>query len=409
MGLRVAVAGAGLGGLCLAQGLARRGAEVTIYERDTSLDVRQQGYRLHLDARAGLALAECLPAELFRLFLATCGRPSRRMTVLTEKLRVVHEVTADPAVDPLDPATLSVSADRQTLREVLAAGLSGRLAFGHELTGYQDDGESVRLRFAGGQEATADVLVGADGVHSGVRAQYLPDATVTDTGVRCIYGKTPLTGEVAAALPPPFEAGFVAVAGGHVGMAAGLMRYRQRPDEAAASVAPGIRLSAAPDYLMWGVTAAQRDFRVPDDALAAMSAPDLHGLAATMIRSWHPSLRRLQALADPGQTFAVRIGVSTPGPGWTPSRVTVLGDAIHAMSPARGSGANTALRDAASLCRALTGPAPAAAALTEAIGGYEEQMRTDGYAAVAASREAESQLGAQRGGLAFWLYRQLKR
>jgi 2-polyprenyl-6-methoxyphenol hydroxylase-like FAD-dependent oxidoreductase len=53
--LRVAVAGAGLGGLCLAQGLLRAGADVTIYERDASLTGRRQGYRLHVDARAGLA------------------------------------------------------------------------------------------------------------------------------------------------------------------------------------------------------------------------------------------------------------------------------------------------------------------------------------------------------------------
>ena len=52
---RVAVAGAGLGGLCLAQGLRRAGLSVTVYERDAALGSRPQGYRLHLDARAGLA------------------------------------------------------------------------------------------------------------------------------------------------------------------------------------------------------------------------------------------------------------------------------------------------------------------------------------------------------------------
>ena len=59
-GLRVAVAGAGLGGLCLAQGLHGAGADVTVYERDAALDTRQQGYRLHVDARAALALRSCL-------------------------------------------------------------------------------------------------------------------------------------------------------------------------------------------------------------------------------------------------------------------------------------------------------------------------------------------------------------
>nr|BFE72799.1 hypothetical protein GCM10020092_061000 [Actinoplanes digitatis] len=71
--MRVAIAGAGLGGLCLAQGLVRAGVDVQVYERDAALGARRQGYRLHVDARAGLALEKCLPPPLFRLFLATTG------------------------------------------------------------------------------------------------------------------------------------------------------------------------------------------------------------------------------------------------------------------------------------------------------------------------------------------------
>jgi 2-polyprenyl-6-methoxyphenol hydroxylase-like FAD-dependent oxidoreductase len=106
----------------------------------------------------------------------------------------------------------------------------------------------------------------------------------------------------------------------------------------------------------------------------------------------------------------------------------VLGDAIHAMSPARGSGANTALQDAALLCRTLTavagngnrtGRAGSQAAqagseawrngrdLIAAVGEYERQMRDYGYAAVTASRRAEAETGMRRGRLMFWLYRRM--
>src|SRR5690242_13765644 len=94
--LRVAVAGAGLGGLCLAQGLVRAGVDVHVYERDTAFDIRRQGYRLHLDARAGLALQRCLPPELFRLFLATTGRRGTKVTVLSAQLRVLHQTASGP-------------------------------------------------------------------------------------------------------------------------------------------------------------------------------------------------------------------------------------------------------------------------------------------------------------------------
>jgi len=111
-----------------------------------------------------------------------------------------------------------------------------------------------------------------------------------------------------------------------------------------------------------------------------LQRPALHDMVLTMIKSWHPDLRRLVAMAEPGETFLVRIRTSVPEPAWPPSRVTLLGDAIHAMSPARGSGANTALRDAGVLHRTLAGaapggPAPDGQALLAAVGGYEAQMR----------------------------------
>jgi 2-polyprenyl-6-methoxyphenol hydroxylase-like FAD-dependent oxidoreductase len=138
----VAVAGAGLGGLCLAQGLRRAGADVTVYERDDGLAGRRQGYRLHLDARAGLALQQCLPPELMAAFQATCGQASTRLTVVSERLRVLKEVTSgDPAADHYAPGTLSTPVNRLTLREVLAAGLDDAIVPGREVTGYDTGGK----------------------------------------------------------------------------------------------------------------------------------------------------------------------------------------------------------------------------------------------------------------------------
>jgi len=168
-GLRVAVAGGGLGGLCLAQGLLKAGVDVTVYERDADLAVRRQGYRLHVDARAGRALEQCLPPEHFAVFRATCGDASTRLTVMSERLRVLSEQgSTGSGADPYAPATLSTSVNRQTLREVLAAGLDGRLVFGSELVRYEAGQDGVRLHFAGGRQAEADLLVGADGVNSAV-------------------------------------------------------------------------------------------------------------------------------------------------------------------------------------------------------------------------------------------------
>jgi 2-polyprenyl-6-methoxyphenol hydroxylase-like FAD-dependent oxidoreductase len=400
----VAVAGAGLGGLCLAQGLRRAGADVTVYERDDGFAGRRQGYRLHVDARAGLALQECLPPELLTAFQATCGQASTRLTVVSERLRVLKELTtSDPAADRYAPGTLSTSVNRLTLREVLAAGLDGKIVFGGEVTRYDAGEKGVRVHFADGREAEADVLVGADGVSSAVRRQYLPAAEPADTGGRCVYGKTPLRPAALELLPAALDAGFTAVIGGRLGMATGLVRFRNPPGQVA-----GVRLSAAEDYLMWGLTGDCGQFGVPDERLLALNPAELHALSAKLIRSWHPDLRALHAMADIEETFVVPIRTSPVIAAWQPSRVTVLGDAIHAMSPAGGSGANTALRDAALLCRALTTAADGDG-ITTAIGEYEHQMRDYGYAAVAASAKAEAERGTVRNPLVSWLFRRVAR
>jgi hypothetical protein len=179
---------------------------------------------------------------------------------------------------------------------------------------------------------------------------------------------------------------------------------------------------------MWAVAGDLRRFGVADERLTAMSPAELHALTTRLIRSWHPDLRALHARAAVDETFLVRIRTSPPVPPWPPSRVTVLGDAIHAMSPARGSGANTALQDAALLCRTLTGTAGNGARtdlagsrtvrdgsgtarnggdLIAAVGEYERQMRDYGYAAVAASQAAEAETGARHNRLMFWLYRRM--
>src|SRR6185437_15911971 len=102
--VRVAVVGAGIGGLCLAQGLRKAGLEVTVYERDQALDARGQGYRLHLDA--GPALRACLPPDLYDLCVATSGQPGTAVTVVSKSLRTLRRIEMG-APGPL-PAPTSV-------------------------------------------------------------------------------------------------------------------------------------------------------------------------------------------------------------------------------------------------------------------------------------------------------------
>lgn len=379
--MKVAVAGAGVGGLCLAQGLAKAGLEVSVYERDSELSAGGQGYRLHIDAWP--ALRACLPPDLYELCVATSGRPGTAVTVATKGLRPLRRIEMGPGGDQ---GALSMPVNRQTFREILVARLDGVVEFGRSCAGFEQHPGGITIRFSDGSSADADVLVGADGVGSPVRRRYLPHARVEDTGVVCVYGRTPVTPQTRPLLPAPLRDGFTAVVGGRVGMALGLLDFREPPPSAAARIAPDVRLSPAGPYLMWAVTAGARQFAPRRDRPAELTAAALHAAATRAIRRWHPDLVRLVELAAVAETSLVAVRTAVPVAAWQASRVTLLGDAIHAMSPARGSGANTALRDAALLASELAAAARGDKSLIRAVGDYERQMTDYGFAAVRASR-----------------------
>lgn len=382
---RVAIIGGGLGGLCLAQGLLRQGIPATVYERDPSVLFRRQGYRIHIGPVGAAALQQCLPAALYDLFLATAGHPGRQVTVLSTRLRRLSAFPSEPTGDQV-----SVPVNRLTLRELLLAELGDVVRFGYQFTRYEPIGDTIRAHFVTADSldtdpvnpVDTDVLVGADGINSAVRRQLLPQATLVDTGTRVIYGKTLLDERTRTMLPAAAHDGFIAVTAllRPIGMALGLLEFRERPPLAAARLHPPLTMRDGDDYAMWALSAPSS--ALPAD-LITMRGAELHAIAGRMIRHWHPRLRHLVAAAETEETFALAVRVSTPIAPWPSSRVTVLGDAIHAMSPAGGSGANTALRDAALLCRELAADRDDPVA---AIGRYEAQMRDYGYAAIRTSR-----------------------
>lgn len=373
--MKIAITGAGIGGLCLAQALVRNGIDVTVYERDAALDSRDQGYRIHLDA--GRALHACLPPDLYQLCIATSGHPSTEINVVTRRLRQIKRLASTAPADLADPETLSTSVNRRTFREILAARLE--IHYDMTCTGFEQHEDSVSIAFEDGSRAEADVLVGADGVASRVRNRYLPHARIRQTGEVCVYGRTPLTPQVRPLIPDYTWRGFTAVVGSGIGMATGVLDFREPPQDAAARIAPDVKLTAVPGYLMWALTGPARKFA--EDP--AGTPEHLHAIAARTIRRWHPDLRRLVGLAAVEDTALVTIRTAEPVGPWRPTRVTVLGDAIHAMSPSRGSGANIAIRDAALLAAELT---TSGKPVTAAIGDYERQMTSYAWAAVRAAQ-----------------------
>jgi 2-polyprenyl-6-methoxyphenol hydroxylase-like FAD-dependent oxidoreductase len=367
MALRVLIAGAGIGGLCLAQGLRKAGVAVDVFERDASAKVRGQGFRFRIDANGDAALQTCLPSNLYALYRATSNRPAAPPSAAYDhQMQVIFRMS---------PGGISqhMAVNRRTLREVLMGGLEDVIQFGHALVKVEQSCDEVTATFADGTAVSGDVLVAADGIGSVVRGQMLPKAEPVDTGMRCIYGTTPLDRELLEALPEIFLAGFVPFVGSdRRTLAMGAFRSRRPMQEAAAELAPWVRLTPVQDYLMWLCVAPLESYAMSDEALRAVDCATLQRKALEL--------------------FQVPIRTSPPLATWPPTRVTLLGDAIHAMTPAGGIGANTALRDAELLAKLLSEADRSGTAVIDAIAQYEMEMRVYGTAAVQQSLEGAARL-----------------
>ncbi|MFC0106006.1 FAD-dependent oxidoreductase [Kibdelosporangium aridum] len=369
--MRVIVVGAGLGGLTLAHGLCRAGIDVVVYERDSELG-RPQGVSLHVDDRGASALRTCLPPAHVAMAEATMGGPREQTLTLSEVDGKLAVVGAQPSDGMAGRARPGRQVHRPLLRAVLLTELDDVVRFGAQFTRFeQRAGGTVRAWFADGSVDTADVLVGADGIGSAVRRQYLPHVRVIDTGRRMLMGATPLRAVVDIGLPELIGDSPASMRTRDTMMVLGVLRFTESPIAARRQWLPTLRSSAVAeieDYVMWALPTTQ-------ERLGSVTA---WRRANELTVDLPSALRPVVAAAWPDVTVALRIGMIPPMQAWPASRVTVIGDAIH-LAP--GFGGNLAMRDAHRLCEALIEADSGRVGLLDAIGSYEDTMRRDSFPA----------------------------
>jgi len=356
--LHIVIIGGGIGGLTLAQGLKKAGVGVAVYERDRTRTDRVQGYRVHINPAGSCALYECLPPPLFDAFTRTCGKRSGGISFLS--------------------------------------GLGDVMHFGKTFTHHEETSTGrVIAHFEDGSAAEGDMLVAADGTGSRVRRQLLPDAEPVDTGVVGIAGKVFLDEETRRRIAPRLLGGLslVSAPGGLA-----LFVALQDLDGAAVgdiggnddSAAVGAHFDNTRSDLIWALGARRAAFRLEGDA-KALTGAGLRALALTAMAGWDERLIALVRLSDESTINAIAIRTAPSVAPWPPGRVTLLGDAIHAMTPYRGIGANVALKGALGLACALIAADRGERPLFDAIQGYEAGMRDYGFLAVRASLKAMQQ------------------
>ncbi|EMH5178588.1 FAD-dependent monooxygenase [Serratia marcescens] len=387
--LSIGIIGAGPGGLCLAQGLRRFGIHATVFERDTTPQARDQGYRLRIDPTGQQALAACLPPAHYRLLCAGSAQNSGESNLWDPQFAPLNARRPEHWLPSSPPQAQEPSGDlgvhRQTLREILLAGLQEQVRFGYTLREFAQTPQGVELQFANGEQVRVDVLIAADGVNSLVRRRCLPEATPEDSGAVTLYGKTPLDAATRARLAPELLHGVSVVFADGLSLVIEPMRFQAPMAQLAADYAPDCHLTPVGDYLYWACigSAARLGGPVRTEGSAALQARVRH-----ISQGWAPALQTALTLADPLSLSVRAVQVTKAMPVWHSERIAFLGDAVHAMSPAGGLGANTALADAASLAMHLAQAGSAAQALKD----YGADLQTRGAAAIRLSHLASERL-----------------
>jgi 2-polyprenyl-6-methoxyphenol hydroxylase-like FAD-dependent oxidoreductase len=308
-----------------------------------------------------------LDKETFQRFWEACGKTGG--AGLTTYNAVTGEVISQPTQQEnlASRNGMTIGIARGDMRKIFASNCEHHIEWNKNVTGYEVNDDGVKAVFADGSKSVeGSLLVAGDGVYSKIARQLSEGKLkVYDTGARGIHGQAPSTA---------FK---------ELGEGVFMIRDQSRPDGSVSvitNVRPGDMHN--PDIEFgWTLVGQPGVVKAPNDdyAIIGNNAADL---AKELTKDWHPRFKPLFEQMNTKEAAFWKITCSTPSgvPEWrNQPRVTLIGDAVHSMTPAGGIGANTAVRDSALLGRSLGEAGGFAPGVTEA---YEKGMRVYASAAV---------------------------
>jgi 2-polyprenyl-6-methoxyphenol hydroxylase-like FAD-dependent oxidoreductase len=337
----VLIIGAGVAGLTLAQGLRLHSVAFRLFERYPRSHV-SQGHRFRISKDGQSALNSVLSPQLRSLLSDTAAEKHRFEPRYVDASKLNY---SEPT--PVDPETMPL--DRAWIRQLLSLNLDEAIEYEKNFESYEIIDGRVHVKFTDGSIVCGQILVGADGVKSRVRKQLQPDRKLLDLERWIMWGRTPLTARLKESLPPDLLTWCM---------------YLDHEANVQAVVEPmvwsrsvlqvsGRKLPDFHDYVYWCICAAPRQY--------AESLPktleEKEQYLQRMSKAWHPDLKLLFDSATCGLSACAPVISSKPcieirSTGQT-GHVTLVGDAAHSMSPMGGSGADTAIRNAADLARTI--------------------------------------------------------
>ncbi|KAG9189200.1 hypothetical protein G6011_06068 [Alternaria panax] len=385
----ILISGAGLGSLLLARSLHRSRIPFVVFERDASIVFRAQGYRLRLSAQGLGAIEEVLGPTGFQKFYDACektgGAGFAAINPLTgETLGGDAPTSNNESLTSKDGKVVGIS--RGDMRRLFMEGLEDNVRWNLHATAYERTDNGVRLIFADGSKSEeGSMLVGGEGVKSAVGAQLSSGAIkVYDLGSRGIHGQAPTSA---------FSA-----------LGEGVFRFvddTSQPNGGKVFIITNVRagdMDKPNVNFGWTMVGSPGVIKAPNDNYTITGQP-VAQIAKALTSHWHQRVKPLFDNMIESEAAFWKITCSSPEgvPEWpNDPRVTLVGDAVHAMTPAGGNGANTAVRDSALLGRLIAeawgrDDGDKWTGVTEA---YEKEMRIYATEAVKASYEqATGQFG----------------
>jgi salicylate hydroxylase len=343
--MRVVIVGAGLGGLVLAHAL-RDHADVVVLDRDARA-ADTGGYRIALTPEAVAVVERYVPPPVVERIREVSDGPDTfaQFTIADSRLRPIV-VAAEPQGQD------RMLCQRRALRLLLADGLGERVRFASTVTSARSHADGASVTLSDGSELHGDLVVAADGARSAIIEAVTDQPTSHDTGLIGIAGSSPMNADTTF---PRFLVRGPALALDHrgVGMFLSLTSRRTaRLDAAWPDLPSELREAVGPPSVVWGLIA--RREMVGD--LPGSPPETLRDRAAALTVAWHPWMAQQIDASDPGRTaaFSFRAAhLQSPRFPWSPSRITAIGDAVHAMPPTGGRAGSTAIRSAGALAEAL--------------------------------------------------------
>ncbi|MGD0700359.1 MAG: FAD-dependent monooxygenase [Trebonia sp.] len=347
---RVAIIGGGIGGLTAAIALSRAGADVSVYEAAAELREIGAGVALHPNAMRVLRAIGVEDAVR-----KVAGRSEWAVTRNGVTGRVISKTSRgqQAALQGIEGATVH----RADLLDVLAAAVPPDVgvSLGKRCVSVDAYGEVALARFADGSSAEADVIIGADGIHSVVRTALFGPGAPRFTGKICYRSVIP----AAAVRGTPLAADN----GQWLGPHGTIVLYPLRGEE------------------LINVVCHYDDESYRHESWVAQCE---RSEVLERYAGWHESLLRLFEAGDTWYKWALYD--RDPIPAWTRGRVSLLGDAAHPMLPYLGQGACQAIEDGAVLATALSAPG-ADIDPVQALDRYERTRRPRASRVVLTARE----------------------